>query len=144
MDGRYTELIEQTSKSLAEGLLSSPDVLLSAGVELDAELFKVVQALGRATLQRVLNMLGQDLEQELKTPGVWVERRPRVKFKTVFGEVEVASPFLRNRRTGERARPLLEVFGIEGGRHSLRVERALVDFGAEKSFARAAQRSDRR
>jgi hypothetical protein len=67
-----------------------------------------------------------------------VQSRPIVRFKTLFGEVEVESPYLRSAQSGESARPMKDVLGVEGEQYSEAVQRALVDFGSEKSFARAA------
>lgn len=52
--------------------------------------------------------------------------------------MEVESPYLRSSQSGESARPLKDVLGVEGEQYSEAVPRALVDFGSEKSFARAA------
>ena len=47
------------------------------------------------------------------------------------------SPYLRNPHSGASARPMKDVLGGEGEQFSEAVQRALVDFGIEKSFARA-------
>ena len=48
------------------------------------------------------------------------------------------SPYLRSAQSGESARPMKDVLGVEGEQYREAVQRALVDFGSEKSYARAA------
>lgn len=139
MDGRYPELIEKTSEEFAEGLLADVEYLLEVGVDLDAVVLEALRAVGRLVMSRLYEALGTLLVDRMSGPTLPVERRPTVPFRTVFGEVEVESPYLRNRTTGESRRPMLETLGVEGKRYSRRVERALVDFGSEKSFDRAAK-----
>jgi hypothetical protein len=45
---------------------------------------------------------------------------------------------VRSSQSGESARPMKDVLGVEGEQYSEAVQRALVDFGLEKSYARAA------
>jgi hypothetical protein len=71
--------------------------------------------------------------------GWWIERHPRVSFKPLFGVVEVKSPYLWKPGEGKGLRPMKEVMGVAGGGRSVGVERALVDFGSEKAFDRAAK-----
>jgi hypothetical protein len=139
MDGRYAELIEKTSREFAEGLLGDVEYLIQVGDELDGFVLDALRAVGRLAMRRLYEVLSGILVERLSGPTLPVERRPTVPFRTVFGEVEVESPYLRNRTTGESRRPMLEVFGVEGQRYSRRLERAMVDFGSEKSFERAAK-----
>lgn len=139
MDGRYDELLEKTSLEFAEGLLADVECLVEVGAELDGFVLDGLRIVGRQVMCHLYKALSALLVTRLSCPTLPVERRPKVPFRTVFGEVEVESPYLRNRTTGESRRPMLETFGVEGQRYSRRVDRAMVDFGTEKSFERAAR-----
>lgn len=139
MDGRYDELIEETSLKLAEGLLADVEHVIDMGRDLDGFVLDRLRAVGCSVMTRLFEALGSHLIELLSSSTLRVERRPKVTYRTVFGEVEVESPYLRNRTTGESRRPMLETFGVEGQRYSRRTERAMVDFGSEKSFERAAK-----
>jgi hypothetical protein len=63
-----------------------------------------------------------------------------VKWSTTFGVVEVVEQVLRLGRRGVQLRPFCEAAGVEHRCYSQALERVLVDFGAEHSFAQAAVR----
>ena len=96
----------------------------------------------RAVALTLLSALYQGLctyrVQQATDRGLTVQSRSRVRFKTLFGEVEIESPYLRHSRSGESARPMKDVLGVEGEHYSEAAQGAMVDFGSEKSFARAA------
>lgn len=138
MDGRYTELVERATDLVCAGLLEDSEALIAEGKRLDRMVQALMRQLGRSVMVGLYQALGSLLVQRVKRPGYRVVRVPVVEFKTVFGEIEVESPYLWHRQ-GQSARPLKEVFGVEGGGMSEAVERALTDFGAERSFDRAAK-----
>ncbi len=84
--------------------------------------------------------LSTQLTQEAKANSLIIHRRKRIKYKSLFGPIEVESPYLWDKKTGRGARPVKDQLGIEHGSRSLGVERALADFGAEESFGQAAKR----
>src|SRR5918995_1164955 len=98
----------------------------------------LLRAVGLALLSALYQGLCTHLVQHATDRGLSVQSRSIVRFKTLFGEVEIESPYLRSAQSGESARPMKDVLGIEGEQYSEAVQRALVDFGSEKSFARAA------
>lgn len=59
---------------------------------------------------------------------------------SLFGAVEIQSPYLWGKNRGRGVRPVKEQLGIEPGQRSIAVQRALADFGAEESFGQAAKR----
>lgn len=63
-----------------------------------------------------------------------------MKWQTVFGCVEIAEQRLRLGRRGRQLRPFSLAAGVKHRGYSRRLQRALTDFGAEESFARATQR----
>ena len=84
--------------------------------------------------------LSTQLTQEAKATGLVVQRRKQVKYTVLFGELEIESPYLWDKKTRRGARPVKNQMGIEHGGRSLGVERALADFGAEESFGQAVKR----
>jgi hypothetical protein len=59
---------------------------------------------------------------------------------TTFGPVEIQEQVLRLGRRGTELRPFCRSAGVQSRGYSERLQRVLVDFGAEHSFAQAAQR----
>lgn len=59
---------------------------------------------------------------------------------TSFGAVELQEQVLRLGRRGTELRPFCNSAGVRNREYSRRLQRVLVDFGAEHSFAQAAQR----
>jgi hypothetical protein len=139
MDPRYREAINNASANLSHALLDDIPALLEHGLRLDALVRDILRAVGLALLSALYQGLCAYLVQQATARGLTVQSRPIVRFKTLFGEVEVESPYLRSTQSGESARPMKDVLGVEGEQYSEAVQRALVDFGIEKSFARAAQ-----
>ena len=137
MEEQYTGLITDAIHLLRDGLLRDQETLVAAGRGLDGLVRNLLRQVGVGVMEGLYEELGAMLASEMEEPGFRVLRAPEVNFKTLFGVVRVSSPYLWS--SGKRgARPLLEVFGVEGGGMSESVERALTDFGSEKSFARAA------
>ena len=54
--------------------------------------------------------------------------------------MELQEQLLRLGRRGSELRPFCQSAGVRNGGYSRRLQRAMVDFGAEHSFAKAAQR----
>ena len=133
MEERYRSAIEAASACLSEALLGEKDRLLDNGFRLDALVRDLLRLVGLAVLKALYAALCRHLVQQARRRGLVV------RFKTLFGELEVESPYLWSRTSGESARPLQDRLGIEGEQYSGSVQRSLVDFGSEKSFARAAK-----
>ena len=66
--------------------------------------------------------------------------KKRLRWQTTFGWVAVEEVQWRLGRRGPLLRPFCERAGVRPRGRSRRLQRALVDFGAEESFARAAVR----
>jgi len=63
-----------------------------------------------------------------------------VKWFTTFGPLEVMEQLLRLGRRGAEIRPFCQSAGVQPRGYSRPLQRVLADFGAEASFARAAER----
>jgi Uncharacterised protein family (UPF0236) len=138
MDPRYRDAIDNASANLSQALLEDISALLAQGLRLDALVRDILRAVGLGLLSALYQGLCAHLVEQATARGLTVQSRPRVRFKTLFGEVEMESPYLRSSQSGESSRPMKDVLGVEGDQYSEAVQRALVDFGSEKSFARAA------
>ena len=138
MDPRYRDAIDNASAALSQALLEDIQKLLEQGLRLDALVRDVLRVVGLALLNTLYPGLCAYLVEQATARGLTVQSRPVVRFKTLFGEVEIESPYLRSPQSGESARPMKDVLGVEGEQYSEAVQRALVDFGIEKSYARAA------
>jgi hypothetical protein len=138
MDPRYRDAIDNASAALSQALLADIPKLLEQGLRLDALVRDVLRAVGLALLSALYQGLCAYLLEQATARGLSVQSRPIVRFKTLFGEVAMESPYLRSAQSGESARPMKDVLGVEGEQYSEAVQRALVDFGSEKSYARAA------
>ena len=138
MEPRYRDAIHNASAELARALLEDIPALLAQGLRLDALVRDLLRAVGLALLSALYQGLCAHLVQQAIDRGLSVQSRPRVRFKTLFGEVEMASPSLRSAQSGASARPMQDVLGVEGEQDSAAVQWALVDLGSEQSFARAA------
>ena len=138
MEQRYRDAINDASAKLSQALLADIPTLLEQGLRLDALVRDILRAVGLAVLSALYQGLCAHLVEQATKRGLTVQNRPRVRFKTLFGEVEIESPYLRSSQSGASARPMKDLLGVEGEQDSEAVQRALVDFGIEKSYARAA------
>ncbi|GEM_PF-6984270 len=69
--------------------------------------------------------MGQRLAREQSSKSLKVDRKPKVKFTTLFGEISVHSPYLYDRNNKQSKRPLKTMFGVQGNRSSDAVHRAM-------------------
>ncbi len=138
MDGQYRDAIAEASAILAGAKLEDADELIAQGRKLDLKVKSVLWRLGCVLIRTLLRQLQTRLIAEAKHKGFTVERRPEVCFKVLFGPIPVESVYMYDRESNQGYRPLKEHFGVVGRGYSDGVERALTDFGIEKSFGRAA------
>ena len=138
MEQPYRDAIDNASAELSQALLSDIPTLLEQGHRLDALVREIMRSVALALLSALYQGLCLYFVQCGIARGLVVQSRPKVWFKTLFGALEIESPYLRHPDSGESARPMKDILGVEGNYYSETAKRALVDFGAEKSFARAA------
>ncbi len=139
MTEQYTEFIAQASQQLAALLLAALPAEQLARVQLaDHEAATILRAVGREAIQVLFATLAERVTEEAKREGYRVERRPKIRVEVLFGAIELQSPYVY--RSGGGIRPVTERLGVKHGTRTPAVERALTDFGAEESFAHAAER----
>lgn len=136
----YTDILFEMSHTLCQALLEREPNIAQKVHELDGEVNKILRRLGFFVVSLVLAELGSRVTKEAKATGLTIHRCKRIKYSSLFGVVEILSPYLWNKSTGRSARPVKEQLGIEHGDRSVAVQRALTDFGAEESFGQAAKR----
>ncbi len=108
--------------------------------EIDTDLLSLLRAIGWRVMSMLLTMLISQVTTQAKKTGGKIQRRPTIKYTTIFGELEIESPYVWNKKLKKGIRPVAEELGITAGKHSLGLTRALVDFGSEESFAQASRR----
>jgi len=142
MNKRYQTLIDNVSGDIADRLLEDRQWLKEHHrLGLDALMFQLVMQIGLVALRRLFEGLLADEIEDCRAEGMCIARSKTVRFSTKLGTIpELDSPYLRDRQTGQSARPLKEVFGVAGQGKSMALERALSDFGSETSYADAEKR----
>jgi len=140
VDAAYDSLISKASRDIARAVLANEKDLCKRALTVDKLVMDLVRCIGGAACSEVVGGLATEAVEAAKSRGLTPQTRKRIKVTTIFGVIEVASPHLRNKATKESARPVKDALGFHGGMRTPAVERALVDFGAEESFALAAQR----
>lgn len=140
MNQDYSDIIQQISQLLFQAIKERELNLAENLSQLDGELGKHLRVIGLRVMSMLLNNLAKQVTQEVKKTGLVVHRHSTAKYGVIFGIVEVKSPYLWHKQQGWGVRPVKEKLGIEHGKYSPNVKRALTDFGAEESFGQACKR----
>lgn len=139
MDQSTEKLTVVIQEAIASTLAADPGLLAGWGPTFDTALQSVLREAGRRALSVALSATDEALSAAAREDGWRVERRPVVEVMTVLGAVSTRSTYLcHSSKKGSGLRPMLEQFGIRGKRCTRGLERALVDFGAERSFEKAS------
>jgi hypothetical protein len=91
-------------------------------------------------MQALLTALVAAVVTPFKARGFTSHRRPAITVGTLFGDLEIDSPYLRHPLTRDNARPVAAELGFTHRCKTLALQRAWADFGAEESFEHAANR----
>ncbi len=142
MEERYHDLIDEISDEIAQRLFEDAEWLEEEHpFEIDELIFELMMLVGLAALEKVWNRLSDKKIEECRHKGMRIsEEGEPVEMSSKLGTARVRSPYLRNRETGESARPMKDEFGVIGQGKTPALERALADFGSEDSYAQAEQR----
>ncbi len=140
MNQKYTDCVEQISQILFEAIAKREEDLTAKISQIDTDLFSLLRAIGLRVMSMLLTMLIAQVTTQAKTTGWVIHRRAIIKYTVIFGQLKLESPLLWNKKLKRGIRPVAEKLGITHGNHSPGLTRALVDFGAEESFAQAAKR----
>ena len=134
----YDPAIVSASKIISDAIISNLDNTIDQGLALDDQITDISRSISHHVIQQVMNAASVRVTSLYSQQGWQVERNKTVSFKTVHGEIDVNSPYLRHPGKTEGLRPMRIHFGVIGGGMSLNLERVLCSFGAEKSFQQAA------
>ena len=105
MEPRYRDAINDASAKLSQALLEDIPTLLEQGLRLDALVRDVLRTVAVALLSALYQGLCAYLVEQATARGLTVQTRPIVRFQTLFGEVEVESPYLRSSKVANRPAP---------------------------------------
>ncbi len=134
----YQDVIDEISCKLANKILRTENDLANRALNLDRDIADQLQSIGQQTTRMVLEKVRDELVENKKSQGLTIHRNPVIDFNTIFGKIEINSPYLY--LSGISAKPLRDEMNINHNGRSLAVDRALADFGIEESFAQAAKR----
>ena len=140
MNEKYSDCIEKVSQILFEAIAKREENLKEKILEIDTDLLSLLRAIGLRVMSMLLTMLTIQVTNQIKYPGWKIQRRPQIKYTTIFGQLKIESPYLWNKKLKKGMRPVAEFLGITHGKHSVALTRSLADFGAEESFHQASLR----
>lgn len=131
-----TDILTKAITLICDGMQEQMPVL---GRQLDGSVRDVVREVGRGVVRELLRREAVRLVAEGKARGLVTQRTPTVEFYSIFGPVEVVSPYLWSAVDRLGWRPLKAEFGVVHRGRSDLVDRALTDFGSDRSFEQAAR-----
>ena len=130
----YTDVIQTIGQMLFQALWEQEPNLEKKVRELDNIVNQLLRKIGLLVESLLLTKLASVVTQKAKAAGLTIHRSKRIKYLSLFGAIEIPSPYLWDKNTRIGARPVKDQLRIEHGDLSLAVQRALTDFGAEESF----------
>lgn len=126
-------LVEIVERHVSDELNSAPHLF-------DAVVQDAMRVLGRSVAEAVVSRLSDAAVKAAKAQGFRIERSPECTLTTVFGEITVRSPYLSGEKGSGGTRPVNELLRVRSGGRSVRLERAMCDFGVDESFEASAQK----
>ena len=140
IESDYSDIVHEVSHILFQVLWEQEPDKEKKVRELDSIVNTLLRRIGWMVVSLLLAELASLVTKKVKATGLIIHRCKRVKYLSLFGAIEIPSPYLRDKSTGRGARPVKDQLKIEHGDRSRAVQRALTDFGAEESFGQAAKR----
>jgi hypothetical protein len=142
LDPRYEDTVQSASALIVTALLEhEAEQLVQDPRRLDAVVREILRAVGRLSVTDAFDELVTRLVAAEREPGMTVQKSPKIVLATLFGRIEVRSPYLRDkRRQGACVRPVASRWKLHHFGRTPAVNRALTDFGAEESFGQASKR----
>ncbi len=134
----YKEIIEEVSKKLADKICTEEKGLAARATMIDQDVKNLLQEIGLKATQNILETTREQVISSKKGEGLTIHKNPTIEFNTIFGKIEIRSPYYWV--GGKGFKPLIDEMNITHQGRSETVKRALSDFGIEFSFAEAAKR----
>jgi hypothetical protein len=122
----YTDVVHEISQMLFQALWEQEPDKDKKARELDSIVNKLLRRIGFLVVSLLLAELASQVTKNVRATGLTIHRCKRVKHLSLFGAIEIPSPYLRNKKTGRGARPVKDQLRIEHGRSSLAMQRALT------------------
>jgi hypothetical protein len=94
----YSDILFEMSHRLCPALLEQKPDLAQKVHELDGEVNKILRHLGFFVVSLVLSELSNQVTLKAKATGLTIHRA-RIKYSSLFGIVEMLSPYLWNKNT---------------------------------------------
>ena len=135
----YTDVITEVCELLFNVIREREPNLVDKVQGLDGELLKLLRIICLQLMLMIFTYLSSQVTADGKEKGYKVHRHLRVEYFSIFGPIEVESPYLWCRKTKQGLRPVKDKLGITDGGRSVALEKALVDFGACQSYLQAAK-----
>jgi hypothetical protein len=130
----YTDVVQKAGQMLFQALWEQELDLDKKVRELDHIVNQLIRQVGLLVESLLLTKLANFVTKKAKATGLTVHRYKRIKYLSLFGAIEIPSPYLWDKNTRIGARPVKDQLRIEHGDLSIAVQRALTDFGAEESL----------
>ena len=140
MTEKYQDCITKVSDLIFNIILEKEENLTAQFFLLDGTVLSILREIGYQVMSMLLSFIVAKITVKAKKKGFIVHRSPTINYTTIFGKMKLESPYLWNRKSKKGIRPLKEKLGINAGDCSLKVGRALTEFGSEDSFQLAARR----
>ncbi len=140
MTENYQDCITKVSHLIFNAILDKEEILTGPFFLLDGTVLSILREIGLKVMSMLLTLMVDQITVKAQKKGFVVHRRPKINYTTIFGKISLESPYLWNRKSKKGIRPLKEKLGIKAGDCSLKVGRALTEFGSEESFEQAARR----
>ncbi len=140
MTENYQDCITKVSDLIFNTILEKEENLTAQFFLLDGTVLSILREIGLKVMSMLLSLIVAQITLKAKKKGFVVHRKPTINYTTIFGQIKLESPYLWNRQSKKGIRPVKEKLGINAGDCSLKVGRALTEFGCEDSFQLAAKR----
>ena len=135
----YTDVIQTISQMLFQALWEGEPNLDKKVRELDKIINQLLRRIGFLVVSLLLAELARLVTKKAKAAGLTIHRCKQIKYLSLFGAIEIPSPYLWNKNTRIGIRPVREQLRIEHAARSVALQRALTDFGAEESLKTSSQ-----
>ena len=140
MAGVYDDVLEGVAQQLADVMWSREGLRANDALDVDGAVRRVIFQLGLLVCSLLYSRLARDAVEAAKSRGLTINRSREILVTCLFGVVQVCSPYLRNRQTGDSERPVAARLGLSHLCRTTAVQRAMTDFGVETAFELAADR----
>jgi hypothetical protein len=106
----YTDVVHEISHMLFQALWEQEPDLDKKVRELDSIVNELLRRIGFLVVSLLLVELASLVTKKVRAAGLTIHRCKRIKYLSLFGAIEIPSPYLRDKNTGtgarERQRPV--------------------------------------